>query len=180
VTFVVLLAPTTVPGRNVILTQKEAIMKASGAGDVNLSADEAVYDAIVAGKDDAAIQEAAKAMFPPGVPEAARKAQVQRLMTPWFRNFLTYDPAPSLAKVQQPALALFGEKDLQVLPDINEPPLRAALKDNKHVRVEVLPGLNHLFQTAKTGSPAEYSTIEETFSPKALNVISDWILQVAR
>ena len=38
-----------------------------------------------------------------------------------------------------------------------------------------LPGLNHLFQTAKTGAPNEYQTIEETFSPAALKVIGDWI-----
>jgi hypothetical protein len=38
-----------------------------------------------------------------------------------------------------------------------------------------LPGLNHLFQTAGTGSPQEYGRIEETFSPAALEIISDWI-----
>jgi hypothetical protein len=38
-----------------------------------------------------------------------------------------------------------------------------------------LPGLNHLFQTAKTGSPAEYGLIDETFAPVALRTISDWI-----
>jgi hypothetical protein len=75
---------------------------------------------------------------------------------------------------------MFGEKDLQVIPAVNEPPLRAALAGNKRARIEVLPGLNHLFQTAKTGSPQEYGTIEETFSPAALNLISDWILQVTK
>jgi hypothetical protein len=34
-----------------------------------------------------------------------------------------------------------------------------------------------LFQTAKTGLPAEYSLIEETVSPTALQTISDWILK---
>jgi uncharacterized protein len=38
-----------------------------------------------------------------------------------------------------------------------------------------LRGLNHLFQTATTGSPAEYATISETFSPAALQIIADWI-----
>jgi hypothetical protein len=41
----------------------------------------------------------------------------------------------------------------------------------------MLPGLNHLFQTAKTGSPAEYGKIEETFSPVALKTIGDWIAE---
>jgi hypothetical protein len=39
-----------------------------------------------------------------------------------------------------------------------------------------LPGLNHLFQSAKSGSPAEYTTIEETMAPAALKTISDWIV----
>jgi len=38
-----------------------------------------------------------------------------------------------------------------------------------------LPGLNHLFQTAKTGSPSEYASIEETMSPKALDIITTWV-----
>ena len=40
-----------------------------------------------------------------------------------------------------------------------------------------LEGLNHLFQTAETGAPSEYATIEETFSPNALAVIGNWILK---
>jgi hypothetical protein len=38
-----------------------------------------------------------------------------------------------------------------------------------------LPGLNHLFQHATTGSPNEYATIPETFSPEALDIIAAWI-----
>ncbi|MCK4537785.1 MAG: hypothetical protein KAV42_03200 [Candidatus Krumholzibacteria bacterium] len=42
-------------------------------------------------------------------------------------------------------------------------------------RVLVLDGLNHFFQTADTGSPVEYGTIEETIAPKVLDILSDWI-----
>lgn len=42
-------------------------------------------------------------------------------------------------------------------------------------RVEVLNGLNHVMQTAQTGSPLESGTIEETISPVALQVIGNWI-----
>jgi len=48
---------------------------------------------------------------------------------------------------------------------------------NKHFEIDELPGLNHLFQTAKTGAPAEYAQIEETKSPVALEKISSWILK---
>ncbi len=43
-----------------------------------------------------------------------------------------------------------------------------------------LPKLNHLFQTSQTGSPAEYSKIEETIAPVALETMSDWILKHTR
>jgi hypothetical protein len=43
--------------------------------------------------------------------------------------------------------------------------------------VDELPGLNHLFQNAKTGSPAEYGQIEETISPVALDKNATWILK---
>jgi len=51
--------------------------------------------------------------------------------------------------------------------DLSE--IEKALKKggNKNFKVIELPGLNHLFQTAKTGSPSEYSKIKETFSPKS-------------
>jgi hypothetical protein len=45
--------------------------------------------------------------------------------------------------------------------------------------VRVLPGLNHLFQTATTGLPTEYGAIDETLAPIALAAISDWITQHA-
>jgi hypothetical protein len=64
-----------------------------------------------------------------------------------------------------------------VPPDQNLPPIRAALAHNPGAEVEELPSLNHLFQTAKTGSPGEYGQIEETMAPLALETITAWILK---
>src|SRR5262249_18001502 len=120
-------------------------------------------------------------------PEAARAeleallgptgaAQAAMMLTPWFRSFITYDPAPALRKLRCPVLVLSGELDLQVLPDQNLPAIEKALRKNKkRVTVQRLPGLNHLFQHAKTGSPEEYATIEETIAPEVLTLMSDWI-----
>ena len=57
--------------------------------------------------------------------------------------------------------------------------LQAALKagGNKDFTVMELPGLNHLFQTCKTGTVVEYGEIEETFNPAALELIGDWIVK---
>ena len=40
-----------------------------------------------------------------------------------------------------------------------------------------LEGLNHRVQTAEAGAPNEYRKIEETLSPRALDVIGNWILE---
>ena len=105
--------------------------------------------------------------------------QISQITSVWFRYFLTYDPASALRKVTCPVLAINGSLDKQVLPSQNLPAIRKALaeSDNQHVEVDELPGLNHLFQTAKTGSPAEYAQIEETISPVALDKMATWILK---
>ena len=38
-------------------------------------------------------------------------------------------------------------------------------------RVEVLPGLNHMLQHAATGSPLEYTRIEQTVAPEVLEIV---------
>lgn len=75
-------------------------------------------------------------------------------------------------------LAINGAKDRQVLPEQNLPAIRKALEaaGNTHFEADEMPGLNHLFQTAKTGSPTEYGEIEETLAPVALEKICGWIL----
>ena len=96
----------------------------------------------------------------------------------WFRFFITTDPSIYWEKVKCPVLALDGEKDLQVAANENLPAIEKALKSsgNKSSKTVKMTGLNHLFQHCKTGLPAEYATIEETFSPEALKIIADWIL----
>jgi hypothetical protein len=110
--------------------------------------------------------------------DAYTDAQIRQVTSPWFRNFLRYDPRPSLEAVRVPVLALNGSLDLQVPPEQNLPEIEAALEraGNGDVAVHELAGLNHLFQTATLGVPAEYASIEETFSPTALSMISEWIV----
>jgi fermentation-respiration switch protein FrsA (DUF1100 family) len=111
--------------------------------------------------------------------EANLDTQIHAVLSPWMRFFLTYDPRPTLMKVKCPVLAVNGEKDLQVPPEENLRAVEEALKagGNKDYTVKEMPGLNHLFQTAQTGSPNEYSKLEETISPAALEFIGNWILE---
>jgi fermentation-respiration switch protein FrsA (DUF1100 family) len=116
------------------------------------------------------------------LPPAAIETQLRMLSSRWFRFFLDYDPLPVLQTLETPTLALYGQKDLQVPAKLNLPLIRKALQEggNPDSDARELPGLNHLFQTAYSGSPAEYQAIEETFSPAALQTISDWLLVRAK
>lgn len=97
----------------------------------------------------------------------------------WMRYFLSYDPTNNLSKVTCPVLAINGSLDYQVIPEINLDGMKSAFAKakNKDVTIKELPGLNHLFQNATTGSAIEYETIEETFDPAALELMSSWINQ---
>ncbi|AKA35372.1 alpha/beta hydrolase family protein [Flagellimonas lutaonensis] len=118
-----------------------------------------------------------------GVPETKIKEVVGGLVdmrtTKWIRYFYGYNPATEYEKLSCPVLSLNGNLDTQVEAKINQDGLRKALKkgNNKDFKIIELEGLNHLFQNAKTGKMDEYQDIEETFSPKALAIISDWILE---
>ena len=97
---------------------------------------------------------------------SAAAAQLNGLLTPWFRFFLNYDPRPTLLKVRVPVLAINGEIDTQV----------PAKEDLAAIEQVLLPKLNHLFQTSNTGAPSEYGQIEETLAPIALQTMGDWIV----
>jgi pimeloyl-ACP methyl ester carboxylesterase len=96
---------------------------------------------------------------------------------PWMRFFIAYDPEKDLSRVNCPVLAINGEKDTQVIAVDNLSRIREILtrNGNKDVETKALPGLNHLLQTAQTGDVSEYEKIEETMSPTAMKIISDWI-----
>jgi len=186
VAFIVMMAGTRVSGDQVLVAQREAIAVAGGTKPeeaAKYAAKEKEMLALIEAekvsteKDDAALEKELREKMAGDVPESQIGLQIKLLTSPWFRYFLTYDPASALRKVTCPVLVLNGEKDKQVLPEQNLPPIRQALTQagNKHFEVDELPGLNHLFQTANTGSPTEYAGIEETMSPVALEKINTWI-----
>lgn len=107
------------------------------------------------------------------------KGLVETRTTKWIRYFYNYNPAKVLEKVKCPVLSLNGTKDLQVVAEPNQAGIKTALTKGKNKDFEVIAieGFNHFFQEAETGAMSEYADIEETFSPKALKIVSDWILK---
>lgn len=183
VAFIVMMAGTGVPGDQVIVAQGEAIDIANGKKpeDAAKSAERQreIIHLIETEKDQTALEKEIRDKMAGQGTEAQIGMEIRQFTSVWFRYFLTYDPATALRKVTCPVLALNGSLDKQVLPSQNLPVIRKALEEagNKHFEIDELPGLNHLFQTAKTGSPAEYAQIEETMSPVALEKISSWIVK---
>lgn len=193
VAFIVLLAGPGIPGDSILLLQQALIARADGAPEAAIERGAEVNRrlyAIAKSKVDSATmvtqfaEVSAKMVstLPPAQQSAAAaqlKTAEAQLSSPWMRYFLTYDPASTLRKVHVPVLALNGTLDLQVPYKENLPAIAAALEQggNKDFKIVEMPGLNHLFQTAKTGSPSEYANISETFSPAALDIIANWIKQ---
>lgn len=103
--------------------------------------------------------------------------QSSALMSPWYRYFIAFNPADYLTKVKCPVLALDGTLDMQVNSDANLAGIKTSLEKggNRNFQVVSLPGLNHMFQKATTGSVAEYAKITETVDPVALQKVSAWI-----
>jgi uncharacterized protein len=186
IAFIVLLAGPGVDGAQLRAEQGHLMMKALGMSDPAVADNDAYRRQMIAivrtEKDPATASAKLKALSAAfeaqhKVRPALLESQVENANTPWSRFFFGYDPAPTLAKVRCPVLALNGSKDLTVPPDQNLPPIRAALSHNPDATVIELPSLNHMFQTATSGLPTEYGQIEETMAPLVLDTITDWILK---
>ncbi|NDI97543.1 alpha/beta hydrolase [Flavobacterium sp. LaA7.5] len=196
VAFIVLMAGTAIPGDELMMLQNYLLGKANGMPEEELTKlgniNRKVYDVIKEEKDGQVLKTKLQSMFnselkplfiSKGIPanqvSQYINMQVAELSSPWYTNFIRYNPAPALEKVQCPILALNGDKDLQVAAIANLDAIkRAAEKSgNKKVITKQLAGLNHLFQESSTGSPSEYGNIEQTIAPSALNEITEWIIK---
>ena len=181
VAFIVMMAGTGVPGDQVLPAQSEAIEVAMGKDPAeaakNAAKEKEMLTLVETEKDKTVLEKELREKLKGEVPDLQIGMQIKQITSPWMLYFLTYDPAIALRKVTCPVLAINGSLDKQVLPSQNLPAILKALEEagNKHAEVDELPGLNHLFQTAKTGSPTEYAQIEETMSPVALEKMSNWI-----
>lgn len=181
VAYLVLLAGPGTRTSALMESQRRAIGQSVGMSEAELDRAAPLQQRLFAiAASDASAVDAEDAMLAAlsadaAIPAAMRDGTIQRALDPWFRWFARYDPAPVLARIAVPVLAINGSLDRQVLAAENLAGIRAALARNRDATVIELPGLNHLFQTARTGAIGEYADIEETFAPAALETISVWI-----
>ncbi len=201
VSYIVLMAGTGVNGERILYAQAALMLRAGGATEDEIASNRArqerIFEVLKSEPDleragqaieaiiRASLETASDAeLAQVGITDSALAetviaAQVQQLNTPWFRYFLTYEPAEMIEQVTVPVLAINGEKDLQVPYEENLREIEAALQRGGNTRYEIhsFPDLNHLFQHSETGAPSEYQAIEETWAVEVMEVIADWILK---
>ena len=197
ISFIVLMAGPGVTGEEIIYEQGRLLMLAEGSTPDEAMRNRKLQEKMIAvlksEKDEATAEKKLRDVMIAHIgemSEAQKKkadenpgalvSQIKAMNNQWFRFFVTYDPRNALRQIKIPVLAINGELDLQVSSKQNLPEIAKALKaaGNKKFQTVELPKLNHLFQPTKTGAFSEYGKIEETISPTALTMMSDWVKQV--
>ena len=173
--FIVSLAGMVISGKETLLWQNRVSLIAAGIPEKTVDnycqALEEAYDAIIGGKP---LPSASKYDLPAALAQNYGAA-IMQLHTPYMKYFLALDVRPLLSNVACPVLALNGTKDTQVEYERNLGALRSGLPANPKNSLEVVDGVNHLFQHCATGAFTEYRDIEETFAPEALEKMVQWL-----
>lgn len=205
IAFMVLLAAPAVQGKDVLLEQQSLIMQSNGLSTSVTNefrqASERVMDIVIAADSkETAVAQATEALnkwMSTASAEALSRFNTQTsgdlknyiiktidgLYIPWYRYFLKYDPVEILMKSSCPTLAIFGEKDIQVVAVQNFKPMKDILSKSRKAsqyKVLELKGINHMFQHCSSCNINEYPQIPETFTEEALIQIVNWIKKLPK
>ncbi len=176
----ILMASPSFPGDRIINQQIREISKAEGIPDEiveeNLAFQETLYEVVRTNGDWEAIETDLENRLREQInqlPERQQEAlgdmdqfiksqinrQLEGAKSRWFKSFIETNPLTKLEKTDAPVLAIFGEKDSQVLaePNSNE------LPDESRISTIIIPNANHLFQKAETGMTGEYPMLDKQF-----------------
>ena len=201
--FLILIAPPVLPGSEILSSQIDRIAELEGVGQEDRAAAKALQIELqqialrFPSDDESALSEVRRAIVQrwdtlgrlsqsvAASDEGARKkividaitAQFKGLQSPWMRQFLAYDPSSNWVLFDCPVLAVWAEKDTQVLYEPNLKKLESIVTHNMNLKADmvVLSGLNHLLQRADTGLPDEYDKIDQTIDPIALDTFGNWL-----
>ena len=183
VPFIITLAGGGVSGSELLLMQRAALLKVSGVKEDFIEKYNnymrQAQDIVLQSGDAATCERKLTELFN-GTPLAGQAAATtQQLYNVAKIELLKYNPEWDFPEITCPVLALNGDKDCQV-PVENLEFIRKGISENGNTQVKtiVFPGLNHMFQPAVTGSPVEYSDIEETIAPAVLQEIVNWLNQL--
>jgi uncharacterized protein len=97
-----------------------------------------------------------------------------RINARWFREFMTYDPAPDLARLAVPVLAVAGGKDLQVPPQ-DLATIATLLGDR--AQTVLIDDLSHILRR-QPGTPTLRSyrrDVTRPVDPRLLGTVVGWL-----
>jgi pimeloyl-ACP methyl ester carboxylesterase len=198
--FVVHLAGMGLPGGEILVIQEGLIMAAAGVPPEPIAELQQVHRRLhelllAPDTEPATLREAARAVVERqlgiGATYLGQPAQevtdefidmsVAIWTAPAVMDLVRFDPTPILSQVHCPILALNGTLDLQVPAEQSLANVDRLLAEagNEQATVRALEGLNHAFQPAQTGLMDEYESVDVTFDPGALALITAWIREQA-
>jgi uncharacterized protein len=172
--FVVSLAGTAVRGYDVFSGQLRQALSGLPEADRDAAFARQIHSLDLVVAEDWPAVEAMLAAEDGATPERVEQGMIY--YRGWLHTFVTHDPASDWIAIDQPVLALFGGRDVQVDAGLNRPALEAALADHPDAEILTLPTANHLFQDAVTGAPPEYATLPDAFVDGLSDTIADWII----
>lgn len=202
VAFGIMMAGTSVNGKEILESQNELISKVNGAtakemeGSKKLATEiyKLIFDDKTTDKDWLLIEEKIKAEILKeshnmkkelkdsikNLDEYASnsaKSILALYKSEWMTYFIKHDPIKDIEKVNIPVLALFGEKDLQVEAKLNINAMNNLFKKTKqkNYTIKTLKEANHFFQKANSGSPSEYETLDKKFVDDFFSTIEVWL-----
>ncbi len=103
------------------------------------------------------------------------RIQGMKINARWFRDFTACDPAPVLARIKVPVLAITGGQDLQVPPeDIHTLSRLVKGPYEGHIAGD----LSHLLRPdPESIGPRGYRrAVRQPVSPEVLRLITEWVL----
>ena len=99
---------------------------------------------------------------------------IAKINAKWMREFIEYDPAPDLAKINVPVLAITGSKDIQVDPaDLAR--MRELIKGD--FESHEIPNVTHILRVEE-GEPTISTYKKQTRQPvdrRILEMVSTWL-----
>ncbi len=104
---------------------------------------------------------------------------VKRINAKWLREFLAYDPAEDLARIDVPVLAITGSKDIQVDPA--DLVVMAGLVPSEF-EAHVVPDVTHLLRADDAAVPSIKSykqQVKEPVDSQVMDLVSDWLVRHA-
>ena len=190
VAFLVLLAAPGVDGNQLMLKQRADFLELRGMTATQIKKSNEMYSATydyilstdAAGEElETGLMQFYKENYADVMMEKELMALIEQLTTKELLGLIRNRPSSYLSMVKCPVLAIGGTRDFQVSSSENLEALKLEIENGGNTQVEVheFEGLNHLLQESETGDISEYGVIEQTMSPKVLELIKSWMIGIS-